>query len=178
MSQTSECVAESCAEDHVPSGRYARMSSRNNSEVTHKREVEDQGMEHHEKSTSAPQRRTFRFHLSLNSNRDSDVISYTMLFLQRRGLAVLLPATSAGDPFWPASHYKRLSWGRGRALSSSACSGFFLHSEDADMAASVHTSRSTTSLLALLVASDTSQILHVPLNHILDLRTSVGNIHA
>ena len=33
---------ESCAEDHVPSGHYARKSSQKNSEVTHKREVEDQ----------------------------------------------------------------------------------------------------------------------------------------
>ena len=46
---------ESYAEDHVPNGHYARMSSQKNSEVTHKREVEDQGMEHHDKSTSAPQ---------------------------------------------------------------------------------------------------------------------------
>ena len=57
-----------------------------------------------------------------------------------RGLTVLLPATSAGGPFWPASHYKRHSWGRGRSLSSSACSGVLLaapddrqHGEDVDM---------------------------------------------
>ena len=49
----------------------------------------------------------FASFLSLNSNRDSGVISYTMLFLQRRGLTVFLPATSAGGPFWPASHCKR-----------------------------------------------------------------------
>ena len=74
------------------------------------------------------------------SNRDSGVISYTMLFLQRRGLVVLLPATSAGGSFWLASLFKRHSWGRGRSLSSSACSAFFLHSEDVDMAVSVRTS--------------------------------------
>ena len=124
LEPTIRVCREPCVEDHVPSGHHARMSSQKNSEVTHKREVEDQGMEHHEKSTSAPQHRTLPFYLSLNSNRDSRVISYTMLFLQRRGLTVLLP-----------SH----SWGRGRSLSSSACSGFFLHSEDVDMAVSVHT---------------------------------------
>ena len=70
-------------------------------------------MEHHEKSTSAPQHHTLRFYLLLNSNRDSGVISYTMLFLQRRGLTVFLSATSAGGPFWPASHCKRHSWGVG-----------------------------------------------------------------
>ena len=139
---------ESCAEDHVPSGHYARKSSQKNSEVTHKREVEDQGMEHHDKSTFAPQHHTLRFYLSLNSNRDSGVISNTTLFLQRRGLTVFLPATSAGGPFWPASHYKRHSWGRGRSLSSSACSGVLLaapddrqHGEDVDMTVSVRTKK-------------------------------------
>ena len=139
LEQNIRVCRESCAEDHVPSGHYARMSSQKNSEVTHKREVEDQGMEHHDKSTSAPQHHTLLFYLSLNSHRDSGVISYTMLFLQRGGLTLFLPATSAGGPFWPASHCKRHSWARGRSLSSSACRGFFLHSEDVDMAVSVHT---------------------------------------
>ena len=111
---------ESCAEDHVSSGHYARKSSQKNSEVTHKREVEGQGMEHHDKSTFAPQHHTLRFYLSLNSNRDSGVISDTTLFLQRRGLTVFLPATSAGGPFWPASHYKRVPFPARLAV------GFFL----------------------------------------------------
>ena len=66
--------------------------------------------------------------------------------IRGRGLTVLLPATSAGGPFWPASHYKRHSWGRGRSLSSSACSGVLLaapddrqHGEDVDMTVSVRT---------------------------------------
>ena len=69
-----------------------------------------------------------------------------MLFLQRRGLTVLLPATSAGGPFWPASHYNRHSWERGRPLPCSACSGVLLaapddqqHGEDVDMTVSVRT---------------------------------------
>ena len=46
------------------------------------------------------------FWLSLNSNRDSGVISYTMLFLRRRGLTVLLPATSVGGPLAPGFQRK------------------------------------------------------------------------
>ena len=132
---------ESCAKDLVPHGHYERTSSQKNSQVRHKCVVEDQGMERNNKSTSAPQQ-TLRFYLSLNGNRDSGVISNTMVFLQGRGLTVCFTATSTGGPFWPLSHRMHHSWSHSRSNFSSACSRFLFHGDDVDMPVTVHTPES------------------------------------
>ena len=128
------------------------------------------------------------FSLSLNSNLDC-VVSLGSPCCSCRGRVsccfCLQPLLAA--PFDQPSHYKRQRWGRGHSLSSSACNRVLLVapddqqlSEDVDMTVSVRTPRSTRSPKTLLVESDTSQILHVPLNRIpvKHLRTNVGHIVA
>ena len=67
------------------------------------------------------------------------VIPCTLLSQQRKGSHGAFASNLCWRPLLAGSNNKRHSWGRGSSLSSSACSGFFLHSEDVDMAVSVHT---------------------------------------
>ena len=74
----------SCSEDHVSSARYACQNSRTQKSHT---DIEWKIIEY-----------TLLQAFFFNSNRDSSVISH-MMFQQRRGLTVLLPATPVGGPF-------------------------------------------------------------------------------
>ena len=67
------------------------------------------------------------------------VIPCTLLSQQRTASHGAFASNLCWRPLLAGSHYKRHSWERGSSLFSSACSGFFLHSEDVDMAVSVQT---------------------------------------